>query len=70
MNFITHEISFSYVVSYFMAMSLVVKTALVMSLCMQITNNGKIWHLCKLDVGGGPETRLPLGLALWCNVLI
>ena len=32
-------------------------------ICMQITNNGKIWHLCELHVGGGPETRLPLGLA-------
>ena len=30
---------------------------------MKITNNGEIWHLYELHVGGGPETRLPLGLA-------
>jgi len=27
------------------------------------TNNGKIWHLCEINTGGGPETRPPVGLA-------
>ena len=33
---------------------------------MHIINNGEIWHLCKLDAGGGPETRLPLGFIEIC----
>ena len=38
--------------------------SIMTSLRMCTTNNGEILQLCKLDAGGGPETRLPLGVAL------
>ena len=33
------------------------------SLRMRTTDNGEIWQLSKLDAAGGPETRLPIGVA-------
>ena len=31
---------------------------------MRTTVNGETWQLCKFEMGGGSETKLPIGVAI------